>query len=112
MDEEAFEVYLSQWRGATGQEAYLRKDEALFERDTAELGPLLGSIGVPVQIVWGEEDGWLDPSQALRLREEIRGSKLELIPEAGHFLQEDAPKEVAQGLVAFLSENSENEERV
>jgi pimeloyl-ACP methyl ester carboxylesterase len=107
MDEEAFEVYLSQWRGAAGQEAYLRKDEALLQRDTAELEPLLGSIGVPVQIVWGEEDGWLDPSQALRLREEIRGSRLELIPEAGHFVQEDAPKEVAQELVAFLSGDEE-----
>src|SRR5215210_5338139 len=112
MDEEVFEAYLSQWRGVAGQAAYLRKDEALLERDTAELEPLLGAIGVPVQIVWGEEDGWLDPLQALRLREEIRGSRLELIPEAGHFVQEDAPKEVAQGLVGFLSENSENEERV
>jgi pimeloyl-ACP methyl ester carboxylesterase len=107
MDEEAFEVYLSQWRGAAGQEASLRKDEALLERDTAELEPLLGSIGVPVQIVWGEEDGWLDALQALRLREQIRGSRLELIPEAGHFVQEDAPRKVAQGLVAFLSENEE-----
>ena len=62
---------------------------------------------MPVQIVWGEEDGWLDPLQALRLREQIRGSRLELIPEAGHFVQEDASKKVAQELVAFLSENEE-----
>jgi pimeloyl-ACP methyl ester carboxylesterase len=41
------------------------------------------------------------------LWEEIRGSRLELIPEAGHFVQEDASKEVAQGLVAFLSEDEE-----
>jgi pimeloyl-ACP methyl ester carboxylesterase len=48
MDEGAFEAYLSQWRGVAGQAAYLRKDEALLERDTAELEPRLGVIGVPV----------------------------------------------------------------
>jgi len=107
MDEGAFEAYLSQWRGAEGQEAYLRKDAALLERDTAELEPLLGSIGVPVQIVWGEEDGWVDPSQAPRLQEKIPGAELELIPEAGHFVQEDAPEEVAEILVGFFSGDGE-----
>jgi hypothetical protein len=48
MDEGAFEAYLSQRRGVAGQAAYLRKDEALLERDTAELEPRLGVIGVPV----------------------------------------------------------------
>lgn len=94
-DEGAFEAYLSQWRGADGQEAYLRKDEALVERDTAELEPLLGSIGVPVRILWGEEDGWVDPSQAVTLAETIPGAEAELVAGAGHFVMEDAPREVA-----------------
>jgi pimeloyl-ACP methyl ester carboxylesterase len=105
MDEEAFEAYLSQWRGAAGQEAYLRKDEALLQRDTAELEPLLESIRVPVQIVWGEEDGWLDPSQGPRLQEKIPGSGLELVPKAGHFIQEDAPQSVVEILMGFFSGN-------
>jgi pimeloyl-ACP methyl ester carboxylesterase len=103
MDEEVFEAYLSQWRGVVGQAAYLRKDEALLERDTAELEPLLGSIGAPVQIVWGEEDGWLDPSQAKILAEKIPNAEMHLIPKAGHFVMEDAPGEVAEVLAAFFS---------
>lgn len=105
MDEEAFEAYLSQWRGAAGQEAYLRKDEALLQRDTAELEPLLESTRVPVQIVWGEEDAWLDPSQGHRLQEKIPGSRLELVPKAGHFIQEDAPQRVVKILMGFFSGN-------
>ena len=103
MDEGAFEAYLSQWRGDVGQAAYLRKDEALLERDTAELGPLLGSIGVPVQVVWGEEDGWLDAAQAKILAEKIPNAERHLIPNAGHFVMEDAPGEVAEILADFFS---------
>lgn len=103
MDEGTFEAYLSQWRGSAGQKAYLRKDEALLERDTAELEPLLDSIEVPVQIVWGEEDGWLDPVQADRLHRTIPGSRLKKVTGAGHFVQEDAPSEVMEVLASFFT---------
>ena len=105
MDEGAFEAYLSQWQGTEGQAAYLRKDEALLERDTAELEPLLGSVGVPVQVVWGEEDGWLEPSQATVLAGKIPTAEMHLVPNAGHFVMEDAPGEVAEDLVGFFSED-------
>ncbi|MCA1715333.1 MAG: alpha/beta hydrolase [Actinobacteria bacterium] len=103
MAEGVFEAYLSQWRGVAGQAAYLRKDEALLERDTAELEPLLGSIGAPVRVVWGEEDGWLDPSQATVLVEKIPTAEMHLVPNAGHFVMEDAPGEVAEVLAGFFS---------
>jgi len=103
MDEGAFEAYLSQWRGVMGQAAYLRKDEALLQRDTAELEPLLGYIGVPVQVVWGEEDGWLDPSKATILSKKTPTAEMHLVPNAGHFVMEDAPGEVAEVLVGFFS---------
>jgi pimeloyl-ACP methyl ester carboxylesterase len=105
MEEGVFEAYLSQWRGVAGQAAYLRKDEALLERDTAELEPLLGAIGVPVQVVWGEEDRWLDPSQAKLLTQKIPDADMHLVPDAGHFVMEDAPGEVAEVLVGFFSED-------
>ena len=103
MDEGVFDAYLSQWRGTEGQAVYLRKDEALLERHTVELEPLLDSIGAPVQVVWGEEDGWLDPSQAKILAEKIPNAKMHLVPNAGHFVMEDAPGEVAKVLAGFFS---------
>jgi hypothetical protein len=57
--------------------------------------------------VWGEKDGWLDPSLAPRLRKEIPGSELKLIQEGGHFVQEDAPEEIAKALAGFFSGDGE-----
>ena len=105
MDEGAFETYLSQWRGPEGQAAYLRKDAALLERDTAEVERLLGSVRAPVEVVWGGEDEWLDPSQAEALVSKIPGSRLRLLPGAGHFVMEDAPEMVAGILAEFFAEN-------
>lgn len=104
MDRKAFETYLSQWRGKEGQLAYLRRGDQLDVRDTEELEPLLESIDVPVRIVWGEEDGWLDPAQAEALAQRIPNSVLTIVPGAGHFVMEDAPDDVANILSGFLSD--------
>ena len=98
LGEEAFEAYLAPWRGEEGRQAL-----QIEEWHTAEMGSRLGSVEAPVLVVWGEEDGWLDPSQAPRLREEVPGSRFELIPGAGHFVQEDAPEEVAGILSRFFA---------
>lgn len=104
MDAGAFEAYLSQWRGSEGQAAYLRKDEALVARDTAEVERRLGSVRAPVLVVWGEEDAWLEPSQAEILARKIPDAELRLVPGAGHFVMEDAPEEVAEILAGFFAE--------
>jgi pimeloyl-ACP methyl ester carboxylesterase len=104
MDEEAWETYLSQWRGEEGKLAFLRKEEGLRERDTAELEPRLGAVDVPVLVVWGEEDAWLDSLQADRLGEAIPDSRVKKIPGTGHFVPEDAPAELARELSTFLAE--------
>lgn len=103
MEGAAFETYLSQWRGPEGQAAYLRKDEALIERDTAEVEQLLGSIEVPVRILWGGEDAWVEPSEAKVLAEKIPGAEATLVAGAGHFVMEDAPGEVAEVLSGFFA---------
>lgn len=104
LEETAFKTYLSQWRGEEGKAAYLRKDVQLDERHTAELEPLLESVEVPVRIVWGEEDGWLDPSQAEDLAARIPNSEPTIVAGAGHFVMEDAPGEVAEILGDFFSD--------
>ena len=103
LDEGAFATYLEGWRGELGQKLYLQKDAQLDEDDTTQFEPLLSSIGVPVRIIWGEQDAWLEPSLAARLHETIPGSDLVLLPETGHFAMEDSPREVAAALFEFFS---------
>jgi pimeloyl-ACP methyl ester carboxylesterase len=107
MDEATFETYLYQWRGSYGQELYLQKDAQLDEEHTAEFEPLLDSMQVPTQIVWGECDAWLDPSFAQRLWEMLPNSDLELIPDAGHFVMDDDSGKVADVLTNFLAQGEE-----
>jgi pimeloyl-ACP methyl ester carboxylesterase len=103
LDEHAFATYLEGWRGESGQRLYLNKDAQLDERDTAEFEPLLPSIGVPVSIIWGEQDAWLDPALAERLHELIPGSDLLVLPETGHFAMEDSPQHITAALLDFFT---------
>jgi pimeloyl-ACP methyl ester carboxylesterase len=103
LDDHAFATYLEGWRGESGQRLYLNKDAQLDERDTAEFEPLLPSIGVPVSIIWGEQDAWLDPALAERLHELIPGSDLLVLPETGHFAMEDSPQHVTAALFDFFT---------
>jgi pimeloyl-ACP methyl ester carboxylesterase len=103
LDDHAFATYLEGWRGESGQRLYLNKDAQLDERDTAEFEPLLPSIGVPVSIIWGEQDAWLDPALAERLHELIPGSDLLVLQETGHFAMEDSPQHVTAALFDFFT---------
>ena len=68
-----------------------------------EVAPLYGQITVPLLILWGEEDDWISPETGHRLHALIPQSQLQLIPAAGHFLQEDAPEAVASRLAQFFT---------
>ena len=57
---------------------------------------------LPVQILWGENDEWQPVSYAYPLQTDIPDARLQVIPQAGYFLMEDAPEAVAQRLVAFI----------
>jgi len=103
MNEEIFAAYFDQWRGENGQATYLQKVAQFDEGYTDEFEPLLGSMQTQVRIIWGEQDAWLDPAFAERLHELLPNSELILIPEAGHFVMEDAPEEVARELRDFFA---------
>ena len=93
--------------GEEGRRAFVRQALQVEERHTGEIEPRLACVEVPVLVVWGQKDGWLDSSLALRLRNEIPGSELKLIKEGGHFVQEDAPEETAKALAGFFSGDGE-----
>jgi pimeloyl-ACP methyl ester carboxylesterase len=100
---ETLDAYLRPWRGPEGQAAYFRKIEQWRDEDMAVLTPLLGTLDVPVLVLWGTEDAWLSPETGERLAAAIPGARLELIEAAGHFAMEDEPAAVADKLVAFLA---------
>jgi pimeloyl-ACP methyl ester carboxylesterase len=103
MSDEALAPYVDPWLGAEGQDAFYRQIAQADQRFTDEVEDKYGEIGVPVLILWGEEDGWIPVQTAHRLQAVIPRSELQVVPAAGHFLQEDAPGAVAGHLARFFA---------
>jgi haloalkane dehalogenase len=71
----------------------------------AEIADRLLEIKIPVRVVYGEKDRIL-PGVADTMRrfaQDVPHAEITTLPDAGHFLQEDAPEEVGELLAEFLS---------
>ena len=53
-------------------------------------------------IIWGEQDTWHPVAFGTRLQSLVRGSRLEVIPEAGHAVHQERVEAVNTLLVSFL----------
>jgi len=60
------------------------------------------AIVQPTLILWGEEDRWLPVSQGQHLHEQICGSRMVIIPKAGHLPLEERPEESNRAILKFL----------
>ncbi|MGB8666178.1 MAG: alpha/beta hydrolase [Serratia inhibens] len=103
MEGELLQRYLAPIVGVVGQPAFYQQQVAHYNaRYTEDFAQRLLELRLPVQILWGENDEWQPVSYAYRLQADIPDARLQVIPQAGHFLMEDAPEAVAQRLVAFI----------
>jgi pimeloyl-ACP methyl ester carboxylesterase len=103
MSDDDLSPYVAPWLGADGQGAFYRQIAQADQRFTDDVEPLYGEIDTPTLTLWGEEDGWIPVERGHRLHALIPASQLELVPAAGHFLQEDAPDDVSRRLQRFLA---------
>jgi pimeloyl-ACP methyl ester carboxylesterase len=71
----------------------------------AEIAARLGTIDVPVRVVYGEDDRILpDVADTMtRLAADVSHAQITSIPECGHFLQEEAPDLVSRLLATFFA---------
>lgn len=63
----------------------------------------LKTIEKPTLILWGEDDKFLPLSLGARIQKDIKGSRMEIIPNCGHFVQEDKPEQATEIIIDFLS---------
>jgi pimeloyl-ACP methyl ester carboxylesterase len=103
LDEEVLEELCRPWLGDRGQPAFYRQIAQADQCFTDEVQPRYGEIRVPVLIIWGEEDRWIDVARAYELGELVRGAEIVVVPGAAHLVQLDAPDETAEHLSRFLS---------
>ena len=64
----------------------------------------LRRITVPTLVLWGEKDRALPARIAHQLQGDIPNAELVIVPDCGHFLQEEQPQLVVEHLLRFLRE--------
>lgn len=92
------ETYLAPWLGAKGQAAFYRQYRQLSPDDTADYEHLLGTIDIPVTLLWGSEDQILPTPYGEWIEQRIPNHGLTWIDGAGHLLPEDAPAQLIERL--------------
>lgn len=75
--------------------AALASPEASFEAR-------LGTLGMPTLILFGAQDRVVPPANGELLARAIPGSRLERIPDAGHFFPIETPEAANRAVLAFL----------
>ncbi|MEO3830152.1 alpha/beta hydrolase [Actinomadura sp. B10D3] len=103
MNETILRNYLLPHDGVAGRGSFFTHQVRHYDsRYTQEISSQLPSLTMPVRVVWGENDLWQPVSYAERLCRDIPGAQLSIIPEAGHFLPEDAPERLTEQILDFL----------
>lgn len=91
------------WLTPEGQAAFYRQIAQADERFTDEFHDRLPAVTVPTHVIWGDQDTWIPPDRGHRLADLIPGASLEIIENAGHLVQYDAPVQLAIALHRWLS---------
>jgi pimeloyl-ACP methyl ester carboxylesterase len=69
-----------------------------------DANPLLATIGCPTLILVGEEDGLTPAALSENLHRQIKNSKLEILPQAGHLSNLENPSAFNQAVKEFLNQ--------
>jgi pimeloyl-ACP methyl ester carboxylesterase len=72
----------------------------------ARLEGRLNAISCPALVLWAERDRTAPLGIARRLAGDLPNATLQTIPDAGHFLPQDAPGPVTERLIGFLVDSS------
>jgi len=92
-----------QWRGvmrSTPQAGVAAALRAMAERPDSFA--TLKSVKVPTLIVVGEHDVITPPDSSRKMQAALPGSRLEIIPDAGHMAPVEKPEEFAKLLNTFV----------
>jgi len=61
--------------------------------------PQLGTLDIPVKLIWGRYDPYITVAVAERRQSQLKNASLTVIP-AGHWLQADEPAQVAKAMLS------------
>lgn len=87
---------------AAGKISLIRNASGLNTSHTTMLAARHGEIAAETLLVWGADDPWQPVSDGERLADEIPNARLVKVPNASHWIQQDAPEEWLSHVLPFL----------
>jgi len=100
-DIEAYRRALSQPGALTATIHYYR---AVFRHNLRRAMKNLPRLDVPTLLIWGERDRYLGLPLIEGLEPWVGNLRIERLPDASHWVQNDAPEKVNELLIGFLRE--------
>ena len=106
LDKRALKMYLAPFEKRRN-----RAPTHIFPRQLRAAGPFLAEIckglhtlaDKPALIVWGQKDFAFQEPERSRFEQIFPKHKIVLLPNAGHFIQEDAPDDIVQSVRSWLA---------
>jgi len=102
LDSELMDLFWLPMRTNDGRKAFLYFAHCLNNTDLLDISDQISQLTIPVLILRGDHDIYLNKLIAQELHQNIQNSQLYIIPKAGHFMQEDVPIQIAQHLDGFI----------
>lgn len=93
------EVLEDLMKGPRTDDYYAGATQLMSYYETGDEDGLIGSVRAPSLIVWGTEDKSKPDGEAEKLRDALANSRLVLVPDAGHYVHEEKPVEVARAII-------------
>ena len=93
---------IAPWASEEGKLSLLRNASALNANQTMALVDRHGSIAAPTLVLWALDDPWQKAEDGKQLASEIPGAQFQGIAGASHWVQQDAPEQFSNALLAFL----------
>jgi 2-hydroxymuconate-semialdehyde hydrolase len=104
LTDELMELFWKPMTSRLGRKAFLRFAEGLNNKHLLEIKDQLHSIKMPFLIIRGEADLYLSGDISETLHKNIKGSTLIKIQNAGHYIMEEKPEQIANEIIQFLKE--------
>jgi pimeloyl-ACP methyl ester carboxylesterase len=107
IDLDAMAAYIAPLRERPGtRRDFARLVRAISNRYTREAAERLGSFDKPALVVWSGQDRLFPLRHGHELARRLPQGRLEVVHDAGAFIPEDRPRELARLIDAFLAEQA------
>lgn len=102
LTKELMEYFYRPMSSSAGRKGFLHFAKSLNNKNLTEIEEEIRQLKIPVLIIRGDADVYLNAAISEKLHSEIPNSRLEHVETGGHFIQEDEPEIVSRLILNFI----------